>query len=129
MEITNKDYIKHESKEIKSSIYGDYTYYNVDVTFNIVIDEKELLCVFQTGLTTKGNDFGCPSNNFELSEGGGCDPVLIAIWSLFEGSGFYSDDDLLDQINGQIKKEFYISDMKKVYDLIKENTPKIENYI
>jgi hypothetical protein len=128
MNISTTEFVsKHcHSKKEGNYLHGRYAFHCVYAYNDIKIDDIELRAHYETGELYNYEDYDCPSNELELSEGSSILPgaesseVLIIINKLYE-SDFDDDEEKINDVLEEVKELCPVIDSAdKLYDLYME---------
>jgi hypothetical protein len=128
---TEFDSNRYDSEKVGNHTYGRYVFHSMDVYNIIKIENLELQAIYQNGISYYHEDDDCPSNELELSELGGSDKVLVKINEITETD--FDNKKWINEILEEVKELCPVIDsldkLKEVYKVLKDNQPRISDYV
>jgi hypothetical protein len=124
------EFNNHGSKEIYSSIVGDYTFHSIEAWNNIIINGNEYQVMYQTGHEYICNQYSCPSNDMIVYDEGSSHLCNI-LNEMYESD--LEDKERSTELLEEIQViEPAIDDLNKLHDLyifFNDNKPQISDFI
>lgn len=121
----------HGNTEKGCSTYEYYTFHEVDVFNEIIIDGEVLQAVYQTGMSNLHNDYSCPDPDLEMSEEGGASHILYLVSNMYESD--FDNQEIVEDILLEVRELSKViktkEDIYQLWDFLRNNKPCIEDYI